>query len=215
MRIDAQGRVYLWARNNTVVCISTDLKKVLWTHYGAGSAFDVTPDGHTFTLEKNTVTMINPQGEVVRSFDAIKGMAKALAVDQESKTVFVGGVHAQSNLFWPWLVAHDFEGNKRFERWNWSKKDAYTGGTADSHLNVLRTYNGKLYVVGSADGNPTTFEKTRLTCARNLPSSTVSIKMGRANPASSRAHGSVSLTAPAVIFWRKAVSCALSTLPAP
>ena len=104
MRIDDAGRVYLWARNNTVVCLSPDLQSVMWTHHGAGSAFDVSPDGQTFTLVNNTVTHIDRDGKVLSSFNTIKGKAKAIAYDQASDTIFVAGVHAQHNLFWPWLI---------------------------------------------------------------------------------------------------------------
>ena len=89
------------------------------------------------------------KGEMIARFKTIKGKAKAIAADQDSGTIFVGGVHAQTNLFWPWLVAHDFEGGQRYQRWNWSKSDAWTGGTADSHLNSLTVIDGKFFVTGS------------------------------------------------------------------
>ena len=130
-----------------------------------------------------------PDGKEVKEWKGpgTKETSEALAVHGPSQTVFVAGWNSQSNLWWPWLVAYDFEGNKKWERYNWTKKDAWAGGTADSLIKHMKVVGDKLYVAGTSDGNPTTFEKDPTNVRSPLPESTKKINMiSRADPNSSR-----------------------------
>ena len=44
IRVDALGQVYLFARNNIIHCLSTDLKTTIWSYGATATDFAVTPE---------------------------------------------------------------------------------------------------------------------------------------------------------------------------
>lgn len=160
--VDESGNVRVTGSFGSTKMDAT-LRQTVWTAAVQGKRIAAGPDGSTVLLSGSSVTILDQQGRVQRSWSISDRVVHDLICDARRGSIFVAGssIDDRAGPLVPFIYAYDMQGRKQWTAYDWPRKEVAGQqlGAASEALHLALGQDGQLYVAGESHGGNTVWAR--------------------------------------------------------